>query len=308
MEDPSRAATYASNILINNLPKDFYRTYLQKINAVTVDDIKRAAKNYFSNGNARIIIVGNGKKIIPSLMRLGYPIKKYDKWAEPVADEVKDAKVPETGNTSDAVSGNSIIQDYLKAIGGKEEAMKVTSMNSTLAMDMMGMQITGTEKKMAPNKIITEFKMGPNTVYKKVFDGGKGSTQQGPQKADFTEAEIKEALDERGVIPQLFYNNKEYVGKGKVGDEETYRLKVIFPSGRTSVQQYSVKTGLLLQEETTQKQGDIDVPTTIDYKDYKKVGMLLLPHNIIASADGQEFNMKATEIKVNEGVSASDFE
>jgi zinc protease len=308
MEDPSRAATYASNILINNLPKDFYRTYLQKINAVTVDDIKRAAKNYFSESNARIVIVGNGKKIVPSLMRLGYPIKKYDKYADPVPDEVKDTKVPETPNTSDAVSGNSIIQDYLKAIGGKEEAMKVTSMVTTLAMEMMGREITGVDKKMAPNKSMNEMKMGEMTVFKKVFDGGKGHQQQMGQKKDFTEGEIREALDEKGIIPQLFYNNKEYVGKGKVGDEETYRLKVIFPSGRTSVQQYSVKTGLLLQEETTSKQGDVDAVSMIEYKDYKKVGTLLFPHNIIVNADGQEFNMKATEIKLNAGVTASDFE
>ena len=33
MEDPERTASYASNILINNLPKDYYRTFLQKINA-----------------------------------------------------------------------------------------------------------------------------------------------------------------------------------------------------------------------------------------------------------------------------------
>jgi zinc protease len=308
MEDPSRAATYASNILINNLPKDFYRTYLQKINAVTVDDIKRAAKNYFNESNARIVIVGNGKKIIPSLMRLGYPIKKYDKYADPVSDEVKDTKVVETGNTSDAVSGNSIIQDYLKAIGGKEAAMKVTSMFTTLAMEMMGREITGVDKKMAPNKSLNEMKMGEMTVYKKVFDGGKGYEQQMGQKKDFTEAEIKEALDEKGVIPQLFYNNKEYVGKGKVGDEDTYRLKVIFPSSRTSVQQYSIKTGLLLQEEITSKEGDVDVVTTMEYKDYKKVGTLLFPHNIIMNAGGQEYNMKATEIKLNEGVAASDFE
>lgn len=308
MEDPSRAATYASNILINNLPKDFYRTYLQKINAVTVDDIKRAAKNYFSESNARIVIVGNGKKIIPSLMRLGYPIKKYDKYADPVPDEVKDTKVAETGNTSDAISGNAIIQDYLKAIGGKEEALKVTSISTSLAMEMMGREITGVDKKMAPNKTLNEMKMGEMTVFKKTFDGAKGYQQQMGQKKDFTEAEIKEALDEKGVIPQLYYNNKEYVGKGKIGDEETYRLKVIFASGRTSVQQYSLKTGLLLQEETTSKQGDVDVVSTIEYKDYKKVGTLLFPHNIIVNADGQEFNMKATEIKLNAGVAASDFE
>jgi zinc protease len=308
MEDPSRAATYASNILINNLPKDFYRTYLQKINAVTIDDIKRVSKNYFNESNARIVIVGNGKKIIPSLMRLGYPIKKYDKYADPVPDEVKDTKVVETGNTSDAVSGNSIIQDYLKAIGGKEEAMKITSMYTAIAMDMMGREIIGSEKKMAPNKALNEMKMGEMTVFKKVFDGGKGYSLQMGQKKDFTEGEIKEALDEKGVIPQLFYNNKEYVGKGKIGDEETYRLKVIFPSGRTSVQQYSVKTGLLLQEESTSKEGDVDVVTTMEYKDYKKVGALLFPHNIIMNADGQEYNMKATEIKLNAGVVASDFE
>ncbi|MBC7868119.1 MAG: insulinase family protein, partial [Gloeobacteraceae cyanobacterium ES-bin-316] len=43
MEDPARAATYATNILINNLPKDFYRTYLQKVNRVTVADVKRVS-------------------------------------------------------------------------------------------------------------------------------------------------------------------------------------------------------------------------------------------------------------------------
>jgi zinc protease len=308
MEDPSRAANYASNILINNLPKDFYRTYLQKINAVTIDDIKRVSKNYFSESNARIVIVGNGKKIIPSLMRLGYPIKKYDRYADPVPDEVKDTKVAETANTSDAVSGNSIIQDYLKAIGGREEAMKVTSISSLLSMEMMGREITGVDKKMSPNKSVSEMKMGEMTVFKKAFDGSKGYSQQMGQKKDFTEAEINEALDEKGIIPQLFYNNKEYIGKGKVGDEETYRLKVTFASGRTSVQQYSVKSGLLLQEETTTKQGDVDVTSTTEYKDYKKVGTLLFPHNIVVNADGQEFNMKATEIKLNTGVTNADFQ
>jgi predicted Zn-dependent peptidase len=47
MEDPAKAATYASNILINSLPKDFYRTFLQKINALTVRQIQRASKKYF---------------------------------------------------------------------------------------------------------------------------------------------------------------------------------------------------------------------------------------------------------------------
>jgi zinc protease len=308
MEDPARAATYATNILINNLPKDFYRTYLQKINAVTVDNIKVAAKNYFNESNARIVIVGNGKKIIPSLMRLGYPIKKYDRFADPVIEEVKDTKVTETANNTDAVSGNSIIQDYLKAIGGRTEAEKVTSTSAGISMDMMGRTFIGVEKKMLPYKSLSEIKMEEIVVGKMLFDGVKGSRQQGPgNNKDLNEAEIKEALDEKAIFPQLTYNNKEYVGKGKVGSEETYRLKVVFPSGRTSVQQYSIKSGLLLQEETTAKDGDQDAPTTIEYKDYKKVGNLMIAHTITRNMGGQEFTFIYTDYKLNAGVADTDF-
>ena len=306
MEDQSRAATYASNILINNLPKDFYRTYLQKINAVTVNDIKLAAKNYLSEGNSRIVIVGNAKKIIPGLMKLGFPIKKYDRYAEPVADEVKEVKVAETGNSTDAVSGNSIMQDYFKAIGGKDEAAKVSSFNSEISMDFGGRTLNGTDKRMLPYKTSLEMKMGTMTVMKSVFDGVSGYQIQGGKK-DMNEAELKEALDEKSIFPQLTYSSKEYVGKGKFGDEETYRLKVTFPTGRTSVQQFSVKTGLLLQEESTAKSEDQDVPKTVEYKDYKKVGNVLVPHTIVYNIGGQEFTFVYSNIKFNEGVTDADF-
>jgi zinc protease len=308
MEDQSRAASYATNILINNLPKDYYRTYLQKINAVTVDDIKRVSKNYFNESNARIVIVGNGKKIIPSLMRLGYPIKKYDKFAEPVIDEIKEVKVAETANSTDAVSGNSIIQDYFKAVGGKAEMEKVTSTSASMSMDMMGRSFGGTEKRMLPYKVVSEIKMGEMVVGKMLFDGVKGSQQQGPGNTkELNEAEIKEALDEKAIFPQLSYTNKEYVGKGKVGDEETYRLKVVFASGRTSLQHYSVKSGLLLQEETTSKSDDTEIATTIDYKDYKKVGNVMLPHTITRNISGQELTFVFSDYKLNTGVADSDF-
>jgi zinc protease len=311
MEDPAITATYASNILLNNLPNDFYKTYLQKINSVTIDDIKRVAINYFNEGNSRIVIVGNGKKILPNLARLGFPIKKYDKYAEPVKEEVKETVVNETPKSSDAVSGFSIIEDYLKAIGGKGEVQKITSIVSVIGMEMMGRQITGKDVRMNPNKNLAELKMGAMTVFKSVFNGTTGYQMRGPQKVAMTPEEIKEQQDDKGVIPQLYYNTAdyktEYLGKGKVGDEETYRLKVVMPSGKTSVQQYAVKSGLLLMEETTAKQGDAEIPQTIEYKNYIKVGNILLATQITRNAGGQEFTMNLSGIKLNEGVTDSDF-
>lgn len=92
LENPARTAGFASNILINNLPKDFYRTYLQKINAVTADDILRVSKKYFGYDNARIVIVGNQEKFVPGLKKMGFVVKAYDKYAAPVSAVPEAAK------------------------------------------------------------------------------------------------------------------------------------------------------------------------------------------------------------------------
>jgi zinc protease len=312
MEDPAKTAQYSANILINALPKDFYRTYLQKINAVTIDDIKRVSQTYFSEANSRILIVGNGSKIIPNLMRLGYPIKKYDRYAEPVVDKPVDVNAKETSKTTNAISAYEIIEGYLKAVGGKEELKKINTISAAVSMDVMGMSLSGIDKKMAPNRQLTEMKRGEMTVMKRLFDGSKGYNQRGPQKSDYTEQAIKEAMDKKALVAQLFYVSDnayktDYIGTGKINDEETYRLKVTMPSGKVAIQEYSIKTGLLLKEETTTKIGEEEVTEIAEYKSYIKVGNIMLPTEVTRNVNGQEFTMKYTDIKLNEGVTEADF-
>lgn len=312
MEDPGITATYAANILINNLPKDFYRTYLQKINAVTKQDLIRVSKNYILSNRARIVIVGNESKILPNLGALGYPIKKYDRYADPVVEKPKDVSGTETPMTTDKVSAATIVDDYLKAIGGKEAAKSITSYSSDLSLEMMGQQFTGTEKIMAPNKRLVELKMGQMTVMKQVFDGNKGYQQQGPQKKEMDENEIKDAKDDQNIIPQVDYvgpNYKiEYMGTGKVGDETTYRLQVVPTSGNVRMEEYSVKTGLLLKTETSEAQGEQEIPIVVEYKNYQKVGNVMFPMEITRNVGGQEFTMQISNVKLNSGVTDADFE
>jgi predicted Zn-dependent peptidase len=311
MEDPAITATYASNILINNLPKDFYRTYLQKINAVTKQDIMRVSKNYMTEGHSRIVIVGNGSKILPNLARLGYVIKKYDRFADPVVEETKAVDGKESELTTDKVSAFTIVDDYLKAIGGKEEAKKITSLSADITLDMMGRSFTGTEKMLAPYKHFTELKMGEMVIMKQVFNGLTGYQQQGPQKADMEVDEIKEAQDDKAIIQQVNYLSSdykiEYKGTGKVGDEKTYRLQVVPASGKVRMEEYSTTSGLLLKTETTENQGDQEMPVTVEYKDYQKVGNILFPMEVTRNAGGQEFSIKYSNVKVNQGVTDADF-
>lgn len=311
MEDPAKTADYARNILINGLPKDYYRTYLQKINAVTLDDIKEVSRKYFSESNSRIVIAGNASKIIPKLMKFGYPIKKYDRFAEPVVEKPVDVNAAETPKTSSAISAFEIIESYLKAVGGKEEIKKVNSIAAVAKMEIMGQSLEGTEKKMNPNKNIIEFKRGTMTIFKSVFDGAQGYQTQGPQKKEFDESEIKEAMDEKGIIPQLYYISDnayktDYLGTGKINEEETYRLKVTMPSGKVSIQEYAIKSGFLLKEESTSKQGEQEVTETTEYKNYVKAGNIMLPSEVTIN-QGMEFTIQYSDFKINEGVTAEDF-
>jgi len=311
MEDPERTASYASNILINGLQKDYYRTFLQKINAVTIADVQRVAQKYFDKNHTRIVIVGNASKIIPNLSRLGFPIKMYDKYANPIVEKPKEVNINETKKSEESVSAANVIFDYLNATGGKEELKKLNSIKATFTMSFMGRDFEGTDIKMAPNKHYTEVKMGEMKVMQSSFDGTKGYQAQMGQKKELDEKEIKEAQDEKALIPQLFYITNDYqtsyLGMGKVGEEDAYKIKITKPSGKVSVEFYSVKSKLLLHEESTSTEGGNETTVMTDYSNYKKVGNITLPYTITQTVGEQEFAMNISEVKINEGVTDADF-
>jgi hypothetical protein len=312
MEDPAKTATYATDILINGLPRDFYKKFLQKINAVTTADVQKAAEKYFAVDKGRIVIVGNGAKILPNLARLGYPIKKFDKFANPILDTESEVNVKETPKTTESVSAYSIIENYLQAIGGKEELKKINTIKSELTMEARGREFESTNKKMFPNKQVMEMKMGETVLVKTLFDGKTGYMAQMGNKKDFTTEEINSYADTKGPIAHLYFNTgdfkTDYLGTGKVGTEDAYKLKVVKPSGNLSIEYYSIKSGLLLKEENTIKRKDKDVEEILEYSDYKKVGNVLFPFTINRIIGEQEISMKVKDIKINEGVGDADFQ
>ena len=60
-ERPQTVARQALNILTEDLPENFYETFIAKINAITAEDIQHVAQKYFKLNNLKIIVVGNAK-------------------------------------------------------------------------------------------------------------------------------------------------------------------------------------------------------------------------------------------------------
>lgn len=308
-ENPSRIAGFARNIMIYNLPEDYYRNYLQKINAVTAADVQRVAGKYFNHDNTRIVIAGKADSILPGLKKLGFPVKLYDNDANPVL--VSDI------NQGPTASAETIINHYLSAIGGKEHLAKIKSIAGTGNMKIQTMEIPFITKKMAPNLELMEMSMNGKVVSKSVFDGKAGYQEQMGQKKAFEPGsdEIKKYGDMKGVFEQAFYQDGSYklaTGKTtKINGSDAYQLSVTGASGNKSVEYYDVKSGLLVQSESTVTSNGQTMTMRSAYSDYKKVGDVLLPYNqtlTVSSAAGEQvLEMVYTDFKLNEGVSAEDF-
>lgn len=299
MEDPSLTATYATNILINKLPKDFYRTFLQKINAVTLADIKRVAQKYISTDNARIIIVGKAEQILPGLKRLNLNIKQFDAYGNSV--EMK-ADAP-TVKADPNITAEKVIDNYLQQIGGKEVLQKIKSYNATISIDMMGQTLGGTMKKMDPYSSSMAMTMNGQSVFKMSFDGTSGYQEQMGQKKEMSPDEVKEQMDEKGIFPQLHYADAGYklsmAGTEKVNGEDAYKVSVTKPSGKSATEFYSINTGYLLKQD----QGE----QSFQFGNYKKIEGIMTPTTITQTMGGQEIPITITDVKYNSGVSAEDF-
>jgi predicted Zn-dependent peptidase len=132
LERPQTIANYALNIKLNDLPEDFYETYLEKINAVTAEDVKRVANKYFKIANTRIIVVGKGSDVVENLEKVGVPINYFDKYANAVAKPVFNKAIPE------GMTALDVVDNYIEAIGGKDMLLNVNTLVSNMDVTIPG--------------------------------------------------------------------------------------------------------------------------------------------------------------------------
>ncbi|MFD2433989.1 M16 family metallopeptidase [Mesonia maritima] len=304
LEDPSTIADYALNIETNDLDDDFYEKFLQKINAVTPEDIQRVAKKYFKTDKMQIVVAGKGSEVADNLENVTVngkkiPVRYYDKKGNLVEKPEYSKAVPE------GVSVETVYNDYIKAIGGKKAISDVNSVMMQGSATVQGMPLTLTMKETKDGKSSQVTKMNGMTMSKQVFDGKTGYAEAQGQKMDYTEEQIAEAKKNAGLFPELETpKDATLTGIEKVDGKDAYAVS----TSENSKSYYSVESGLKLQESNTVSQGGQTMTTSTKYDNYKEVKGVKFPHTVIQSFGPQEIKVDMTEIKVNEGVSDADFQ
>ena len=305
LERPQTIANYALNIKLNDLPEDFYTTYLEKINAVTKDDVMRVANKHFKTENARIIVVGKGSEVLENLEKTGIPIMYYDKYAKPTDKPVYSKPLPE------GLTAESVVKTYVDAVGGEENLRSVNSTLTTADVTIQGAPFKPTAilKQMSPNKFSMEMIVeGMGTVMKQNFDGETGYMEQQGRKIPMDEKDIASRKSTKGLFPELFMESSTLTldSKTTIDGTDVYKIKVT-KDGKESFRYYDVETGYLLRAEETNETAGQSVTTVTDYSNYKEVNGVMMPYTWKIATGPQVLNLEVTEIKVNEGVTAEDF-
>jgi len=305
LERPQTIANYALNIKLNDLPEDFYETYLEKINAVTAEDVKRVANKYFKIANTRIIVVGKGSDVVENLEKVGFPINYFDKYANAVAKPVFNKAIPE------GMTALDVVDNYIKAIGGKDMLLNVNTLVSNMDVTLPGAPFKpmAISKQMMPNKISFEMKanMGGQTMslMKRNFSGEKGYMEQQGQKMLMSEEEIMEAKNVEGIFEELYYSEDqtELLSINSIDGEDVYKIKVV-NNEKTSYRYYAVESGYLISIEEEDENKNI---SSTKYGDYRSVNGIMMPYFMQVNAGGQNLEFNTTEVMVNTELKDSDF-
>ena len=298
-ERPSTIATFALNIDKYNLPGNFYETYLDNFQKVTVEDIKRVTNKYFKNNNLRIVIVGKGKDVIPSLEKSPYEIKYYDTNGD--ITEKPDYSVP-TG-----ISANGVLLNYLEAIGGKEKVESVNAVSLLGEAEFQGMKLQLMNINAKPNKLVVMMMMMGNVLMKQAFNGEEGYIQQQGVNNPFPQEEIDKLKKSSLPFEEIGWIDNEDVKFSSIESEDGKELYALEVNGDTYVY-YDKETGLKIKQTQSASMPDgTKVSQTTYYENYISVDGILFPHILKVPMGPQNMDFNMIQIVVNPEVSDADF-
>jgi outer membrane lipoprotein-sorting protein len=216
--------------------------------------------------------------------------------------------LPSVAGAQALPSATEIFDRHVKAIGGKEAIMAVSSVQQkgVLEIAAMGLSADVTMAIARPNKSSMIMTIPGLGEIRNGFDGQVAWDNNPMAGPSIAEGEMLEARKAAADFNQSFgiYNPADFdsisvVEKGMFGGEEAYKVAMKRKVGPLVHAFYSVATGLYIGTTTTvpTPMGNMDVNAVVG--EYKTFGALKLPTKISQSQNGQDVNITLNDVTFN---------
>jgi predicted Zn-dependent peptidase len=314
LERPQTIARFAYNIKRYNLPEDYYKTYLQRLDSVGAADLSRLAKAYIKPNNFNIVVVGNEAVL--------EKIKRFDSDGKvTLLDEFGDVKIDRTPSD---MNPNEILEQYvlamtqssnLAAAAKKIKKIKTVVQKASMTSDKIPFPLTSFELYTNQGVRAEKIEFNGQVAQSKYYDGTTGyekSMQTG--KVAFDDNKLKAARLETALFPEMDWmkpENARYItimGVEQENNKQYYAIKVSSDAENESIHYYEKGTFKKWKTVKTIVNKGESFTATTEYDEYLPVKGLLFPHKSVMNAGEITFTMKTEEIKVNAKVNVADFQ
>ena len=309
IENPITIANQALSIRSENLPEDFYKTFLSNLNNVSKDDVIDSSKKFFLIDNAQIVVTGKINDILDNLESIYLDENKIDVIYHDAFGEI----IEKPDYSVDAsVSVENIINKYIDLIGGKDKLEKVESIesngNANINMQGQSFVLEFYSLKNNQNQSLNTVTAGGMVVQRSVFNKYQGYNEVNGQRMPLTDSELEQAIINSALFSELNYDFSaiELIGTAMVDDQKAYQIKIT----ENKTEYYSIESGLKIKEVEIQEIEGNQVVQETTIKDYNEVDGVLIRSEINLFAPGTPpdgFTIKFNRIKLNVKTSDSDF-
>ncbi len=259
----------------------------QRIDALTIQDIQKASKKYLDLKKNRINFTMIPETPAPTEIKSG---KNEQSASGKPADKL-----------NDKITVNEVIENYIKAIGGKEKLQTVTSLKQDIKMSVMGMEIEMNTIKKGNKFAMTQKQMGQEMNIK--FDGKKGYMVSPQGKKDMPADQLK-SMEETAInFFELEYAKYGYEaalnGTQKIEGRNAYKVEYKKDGKVVKTNFYDAGTFLSV--------GDISVQGENTITEHQTINGITFPKTLKTKAQGMEID-STIKIEVNPTIDDKIFE
>jgi zinc protease len=301
LENAETIADYAIEIERYKLPKDYYKTYLKRINAVNADNVMKAAKQYLKPDKMTIALVGASNEIKEKISKFGI-VTMYDEDANLVIEKP----------TSEiAITVDELFAKFIEKSGGKEKLNSIKDRTIELSGKVQNIDIKAKSINKAPNKLYIEIDFGGMFSQKIGFDGEKGWTVSPQGTMDLEGSGLTELKVQALINFYLQYKElgikANIAGIKTIKEKDYYEVELEADTSSKWTEYFGKDDFLKFRQIKTAEAQTGKVEQTTDYLDYTDFHGFLFPLKQVQSVMGQLIDMKIDKIEFNSGVDDSIF-
>jgi zinc protease len=199
---------------------------------------------------------------------------------------------------------DEILNRYVQTLGGSRAIEKINTRTRKGSVQIGASNGTFEHYEAAPNKSLLKGTLPPplGSVHQ-VFDGQKGWVKNQGGVFEMSGDGLVQAQRESIFLTDFKlkeqYKSMSVAGRERVGHREFYVVEGTRENGQIEKLWFDVATGLLARKysETTTYFGQL--PSAVDYDDYRKVRNVLFPFAVRRVRAGNTFLQIISELKVN---------